>query len=59
MHYKKTYEQLDVLLLFSLDVKVQQDQQEKMAVMSFLAALPSKYDSIRAQILSNLEVSSF
>ena len=24
MHYKKTYEQLDVLLLFSLDVKVQQ-----------------------------------
>ena len=46
MHYKKTYEQLDVLLPFSLDVKVQQDQQEKMAVMGFLAALPSKYDSI-------------
>ena len=59
MHYKKTYEQLDVLLPFSLDVKVQQDQQEKMAVMGFLAALPSKYDSIRAQILSSLEVSSF
>ena len=41
------------------DVKVQQDQQEKMAVMGFLAALHSEYDSVRAQILSSLEVSSF
>ena len=27
--------------------------------MGFLAALPSKYDSVKAQILSNLEISSF
>ena len=30
-----------------------------MAMIGFLAALPSKYDSIRAYILSRLEVSSF
>ena len=37
-----------MLLPFSPDVKVQQDQREKMAMMGFLAALPSKYDSVRA-----------
>ena len=52
MDYKKTYEELNVLLPFSPYVKVQQDQGEKMAVMGFLAALPSEYDSVRAQILS-------
>ena len=30
-----------------------------MAVMGFLAALPSEYDSIKMQILSSPEVSSF
>ena len=40
MYYKKTYEELNVLLPFILDVKVQQAQREKMAVMGFLAALP-------------------
>ena len=59
MDYKKTYEELNVLLPFSRNVKVQQDQREKMVVMSFLAALPSEFDSIRAQILSSLEISSF
>ena len=59
MDYKKTYEELNVLLLFSPDVKVRQDQQENMAVMGFLAALPYEYDSIRAQILSSPKVSSF
>ena len=29
-----------------------------MAVMGFLAALPSEYDSAKAQILSSLEISS-
>ena len=43
----KRHEELNVLLPFSLDVKVQQDQQEKMAVMGFLAALPSKYDFVK------------
>ena len=45
MDYKKTYEEL---LPFSLDVKVQQAQREKMVVMGFLSALPLEYDSIKA-----------
>ena len=53
MDYKKTYKDLNVLLPFSQDVKVQQDQREKMAVMGFLAALSFEYDFVRAQILSN------
>ena len=59
MDYKKTYEELNVLLPFSPDVKVQQDQWENMAVMGFLAALPSEFDCVMAQILSSLEISSF
>ena len=48
MDYKKTYEDLNVLLTFSPDVKDQQDQRENMTMMGFLAALPSKYDSVKA-----------
>ena len=48
MDCKKTYEELNELLPFSLDVKFQQDQHEKMVVMGFLAALPFEYDSVRA-----------
>ena len=59
MDYKKTYEELNTLLPFSPDVKVQQGQWKKMALMGFLAALPSEYDSVKAQILSSLEISSF
>ena len=59
MDHKKTYEELNTLLPFSPDVKVQQAQREQMAVMGFLAALPSEYESINAQILSSLEISSF
>ena len=55
----KRHEESNVILPFSPDVKVQEDQREKMTVTGFLAALPSEYDSIRAQILSNPEVSSF
>ena len=36
MDYKKTYEELNILLPFSPDVNVQQDQREKMAVMGSL-----------------------
>ena len=32
---------------------------KKMAIMGFLAALPSKYDFVKAQILSNPKISSF
>ena len=59
MDNKKTYEELNTLLPFSQDVKVQQAQRENMAVMGFLAALPSLYDSVKVQILSSLEISSF
>ena len=41
MDFKKTYEELNMLLPFSTDINVQQTQREKMAVMSFLADLPS------------------
>ena len=59
MDYKKTYEELNTLLPFSPDVKVQQAQREQMAMMKFLAALPSEYESIKAQILSSPKISSF
>ena len=42
MDYKKTYVELNILLPFRPDVKVQQAQQEMMAIMGFLAALPSE-----------------
>ena len=44
MAYKKIHEELNMLIPFSPDVKVQQSQREQMAVMGFLAALPSEYD---------------
>ena len=59
MDYKKTYEKLNTLLPFSPYVKVQQDQREKIEVMSFLVSLPLDYDSVKAQILSNPEIPSF
>ena len=48
MDYKKTYEELNMLLPFNPDVKVQQAQREKMKVMRFLVALPSEYDYVKA-----------
>ena len=59
MDYKKTYEELNTLLPFSPYVKVQQAQREKMVMMGFLTALPLEYDSIKAHILANPEISSF
>ena len=58
MDYKKTYEELNILLSFSLNVKVQQAQREKMVMIGFLVTLPLEYDSIKAQILSNPKISS-
>ena len=58
MAYKKIHEELNMLMSFCPDVKVQQSQREQMAVMGFLATLPSEYDSAKAQILSNPEISS-
>ena len=58
MDYKKIYEKLNMLMPFSPNVKAQQSQREQMAVMGFLAAFPFEYDSAKAHILSNLEISS-
>ena len=58
MAYKKINEELNMLIPFSSDVKVQERQREQLAVMGFLAALTSEYDSSKAQILSSLDISS-
>ena len=47
-----------MLMLFSPDVKVQQTQRERMAVMGFLVAFPSEYDLAKTRILSSPEISS-
>ena len=57
MEFKKTYEELNMLLPFSVDIKVQQAQREQMTVMSFLASLPSEFDTAKSQIISSLEIS--
>ena len=44
MEFKKTYEELNMLLPFSANIKVQQAQREQMTVMSFLARLSSEFD---------------
>ena len=58
MAYKKIHEELNMIMPFSPDVKVQQSQREQMEVMGFLATLPFEYDSAKAQILFSLEISS-
>ena len=58
MEFKKTYEELNMLLPFSVDIKVQQFHREQMSVMSFLVILPSEFDTVKSHILSSLEISS-
>ena len=58
MAYKNIHEELNMLMPFSPDVKVQQSQREQMAVMGFLAALPSEDDLTKTQILSSPKISS-
>ena len=58
MEFKRTYEELNSLMPFSPDVKVQQSQREQMAVMSFLAGLPSTFETAKSQVLSGSEISS-
>ena len=48
MAYKKIHEELNMLMPFSPDVKLQQSKREQMTVMGFLAALPYEYDSAKA-----------
>ncbi|XP_044508561.1 uncharacterized protein LOC123227575 [Mangifera indica] len=58
MDLKRTYEELNMLLPFSPDMKVQQAQREQMAIMSFLAGLPSEFETAKSQIFASLEISS-
>ncbi|EYU24310.1 hypothetical protein MIMGU_mgv1a026406mg, partial [Erythranthe guttata] len=52
MDFKQSYEELNMLLPFSSDVKVPQKQHEQMVVMSFLAGLLSKFEIAEVQVLS-------
>ena len=58
MDFKRIYEELNILLPFSTDVTIQQAQREKLTVMSFLAGLPSEFETAKSQILSGSEISS-
>ncbi|KAK2966743.1 hypothetical protein RJ640_001067 [Escallonia rubra] len=58
MDFKKTYEEWNMLLPFSKDIKVQQAQREQMAAMSFLGALPPEFDTAKSQILSGTDITS-
>ena len=58
MNFKRIYEELNVLLPFSADVKVQKAQQEWMAVISFLADLNSQFEVAKSQILYSAKISS-
>ncbi|XP_057995203.1 uncharacterized protein LOC131175348 [Hevea brasiliensis] len=53
MDFKRVYEKLNILLPFSPDFK-----REQLAVMSFLAGLPSQYEIAKSQILSSSEIFS-
>ncbi|KAK2974562.1 hypothetical protein RJ640_002471 [Escallonia rubra] len=58
MDFKKTYEELNMLLPFSKDIKVQQAQREQIVAMSFLGALPPEFDTAKSQILSGTDITS-
>ncbi|KAJ6876727.1 hypothetical protein NC651_029663 [Populus alba x Populus x berolinensis] len=57
MDFKSTYDELNMLLPFSPDVKLQQSQMEKMVVMSFLPGLPSEFETAKSHILSSSKIS--
>lgn len=54
--FKNTFEELNMFLPFNTDIKVQQTQRELMAIMSFLAGLPSEFETAKSQILSSSEI---
>lgn len=58
MSFKQTYEELNELLPMSTEIKIQQQQREQMAIMSFPVRLPSEFDSAKSQILSGSSISS-
>ena len=48
MVFKRVFEELNILLPFSSNVKVQQAQREQMAVMSFLADPPPEFETAKS-----------
>ncbi|KAF7819991.1 NADPH-dependent diflavin oxidoreductase 1 isoform X1 [Senna tora] len=58
MEFKKAYEELNTLLPYTADIKVQMKQREQMAIMSWISGLPSEYEGAKQQILAGTEVTS-
>ena len=58
MDFKKVYEELNALMPFNLDVRVQQAQREQMVVMSFLSGLSSEFETAKSHILSSSDIGS-
>ncbi|KAH6784058.1 hypothetical protein C2S52_009017 [Perilla frutescens var. hirtella] len=58
MLFKRTYEELNTLLPFSPNVKVQCAQRDTLRLMSFLAGLPPEFDTAKSQVLSDSTTSS-
>ncbi|MCR2848017.1 zinc finger CCHC domain-containing protein, partial [Heyndrickxia coagulans] len=50
--------ELNMVLPISVNITVQQEQREQMAVMGVLATLPATYNSARAYILASLTITS-
>lgn len=57
MNFKRMYEELNILLLFSLNIRVWQAQCEKIALMSFLVGLDFLVWDWKSQVLSNVVIS--
>ena len=51
MEFKKTYEWLN-MSSFNTNIKVQKAHREAMVVMSFMAGIPSEFDTTKSQFLS-------
>lgn len=47
MEFKKLYEELNIMLPLSVDIKKQQTQRKQRAIMSFFAGLPPEYETVR------------
>ena len=58
MRLKRIAAELTLLLPFSPDVKVQQAQREKMAIMIFLNGLLPEFGMAKTQILSDSKIPS-
>ncbi|RVX01807.1 Retrovirus-related Pol polyprotein from transposon TNT 1-94 [Vitis vinifera] len=58
MDFKKVYEELNALMSFNPDVRIQQAQWEQMVVISFLSGLSSEFETAKYQILSGSNIGS-